>query len=709
MFRLIGRSALLLGVGALLLMSSPQGDHGPDKVQISGAQGLTASLTATGSYRVSTLSPAWEFGGELGVPASNLKESSGHDGVGFFKEIDFEYHVDTERRGSIRAYSDQMIVLFSVSYAGAAQNIAPFPTLSSYPSTSAHLTFSGSFSAPSFVSYSNSGPWVLFDGSANTAILSPAANFMTAQTSWNSQSAIESGIVSSITTLPAGFTHSTLLVIEPGINPAFETWGHALTNLTGKVRLANDADLSLAQLGYWTDNGSSYYYYKNEHGMSTVQTLQAVKSDFDTQGISLGYMQLDSWFYPKGPQADWRDNAEGIYEYAADAALFPAGLSSFQKTLGLPLIAHARWIDPSSPYHREYEMSGNVVTDPLYWADRAKYLQEAGVVSYEQDWLGKNAQTELNLTDPDAFLTNMSAAMEHAGLTMQYCMGTPGHFLESTRFPNVTSVRTANDRLNPPRWINLLYTARLASALGLWPFADVFLSAEIDNLLVATLTAGPVGIGDAVGTIVKGNLLQAVRPDGVIVKPDVSLTPIDKSFLNSSVNPSAPVVASTYTDFDGYRVMYVFAFNRGTGTAPSLSYADLGVNGPAYAFDYFAGTGKLVDAGDPFPAPPVNAISYTIIAPVGLSGIAVLGDRAHFVSMGKKRILQFRDNGQVQISVSFAQGEHVRTIQGYAPAMPKVTRLHGVLGTISYDAVTRLFMINVGPATDLAATIQIGL
>jgi hypothetical protein len=79
------------------------------------------------------------------------------------------------------------------------------------------------------------------------------------------------------------------------------------------------------------------------------------------------------------------------------------------------------------------------------------------------------------------------------------------------------------------------------------------------------------------------------------------------------------------------------------------------------------------------------------------------------LNLGKKRIPQFSDTGQVRISVSFAQGEHVRTIQGYAPAMPKVTRLHGVLGIISYDLVTRLFMINVGPAADLSATIQIGL
>jgi hypothetical protein len=44
MFVMIGRSALLVGVGALLLLGSPHYPHGPDKVQISGAQRLTAAV-----------------------------------------------------------------------------------------------------------------------------------------------------------------------------------------------------------------------------------------------------------------------------------------------------------------------------------------------------------------------------------------------------------------------------------------------------------------------------------------------------------------------------------------------------------------------------------------------------------------------------------------------------------------------------------------
>ena len=47
----------------------------------------------------------------------------------------------------------------------------------------------------------------------------------------------------------------------------------------------------LNKIGYWTDNGASYYY-RMAGSMNYEQTLAAVKGDFDKAGISLGYMQV---------------------------------------------------------------------------------------------------------------------------------------------------------------------------------------------------------------------------------------------------------------------------------------------------------------------------------------------------------------------------------------------------------------------------------
>ena len=99
---------------------------------------------------------------------------------------------------------------------------------------------------------------------------------MTASTVWGPNGELSSGISPDIATLPPGFEHRTLLVVEKGINRAFETWGQALTALGGKTRPANDADVSLNKIGYWTDNGAAYYYHMAD-SMTYEQTLGAVK------------------------------------------------------------------------------------------------------------------------------------------------------------------------------------------------------------------------------------------------------------------------------------------------------------------------------------------------------------------------------------------------------------------------------------------------
>jgi hypothetical protein len=525
---------------------------------IQGARGLTVSVDPSGSYDVTFAAPAWRFGGEIGLPLANLRVSNGSDGIGAYAEIAFDYALDTTRHAGIRAYQDRPAVLFSVEYQDAAVNAAPFPVLTRFPDLPYRLSFSGAFSIPIFGGLAEEGPWAFFDDNANAFLISPATNFLTAGSRRGPAGEIVTGISPQIANLPAGFRHQTLLVATNGINAAFEEWGLALTDLSGKTRPPNNSGPILNQVGYWTDNGGTYYYHM-EPGMSYWDTLLAVKADFDRHSIPLGYMQLDSWFYPKGPAAQWQNGAGGIYDYYAAPDLFSPSLQVFQQTLGIPLITHARWLDDSSPIRQQYKVSGNVATDPAYWDRVAGYLAGSGVVTYEQDWLGANAHTDFNLIDPYAFLDNMAAAMNQLGLSMQYCMGTPGDFLQSAHYNNLTTARASGDRFDRTNWTWFLYSSRLASAVGIWPFTDVFMSAETDNLLLATLSAGPVGVGDRIGAVHTENLLRAVRGDGVIVKPDVPIVPLDQSFRNDARGLKEPIVASTYTDFGGLRAWYVFA------------------------------------------------------------------------------------------------------------------------------------------------------
>ena len=607
-------------------------------VTLVGVNNIQVTVDPSGAYSVTVPDLAWNFSGNIGVALTNLQTGSSADALGGYSEISFDFQIGVARHASIRSYRDHPDVLFTVSCPSSdAANTFAFPSFTQYPRNFDHLTFSGIFAPPSFWAYAVDSPWIFFDSSGKSFILSPAANFMTASTAWGPNGELASGISPDISTLPRGFEHRTLLVVEKGINRAFDTWGHALTALGGKTRPANDADASLNKIGYWTDNGASYYYHM-AGSMNYEQTLAAVKGDFDKAGIKLGYMQLDSWFYPKGSGSEWTNNGAGIYRYEAAAPPFMAGLSRFQQNLGVPLITHARWIDPSSPYRTLYKMSGNVVTDPAYWETVATYLSNSGVATFEQDWLADKAHTDFNLTDGDAFLDNMAASMDRRHLTMQYCMASARHFLQSSKYSNLTTIRTSGDHLQRDRWTDFLYASRLGSALGAWPFTDNFISTETSQLLLATLSAGPLGIGDPIGSINGANLLHAVRRDGVIVKPDVPLTPTDASYSSMAHSTDTPQIAYTWSDFGELRTNYVFAFTQGKNALAKISPSDFGISGPVYAYDYFAGTGQLMDPADVVQKQISGDALYLVMAPVGPSGIAVLGDVDQFVTMGKKRI-----------------------------------------------------------------------
>jgi hypothetical protein len=670
------------------------------------ASGIVASLDSCGAYQIGVPSFAWTFGGNLGQTPTNILVNTGTDDVGAYSEIDFNYSQGGQRTGGIRVYQSELTVLFKINYVQAAINSSPFPTLDTYPQHFQHLAYQGIFGLFTFTSLASDSPWVFFDSSGNTFVLSPASDFMVASTVQGTGGSISSGISSQITSLPAGFTYQTLLVMGKGIESTYETWGQAMTKLQGKVRPTNDADPSLKYLGYWTDHGATYYYKFDSTQGSYEQTLLGVRDNFLQQGLKLGYMQLDSWFYPKGAAADWQADA-GIYEYVAASVLFPDGLKTFQQRLGVPLLTHARWIDPASPYRQTYKMSGNVVIDPLYWSSIGGYLHDAGVSVYEQDWLATKAQANFNLTDPKAFMDDMAAAMAAEGLNMQYCMPLPHHYLQSSLYSNITTIRTSNDIFQQSNWDQFLYGSQLAGALGVWPWSDVFMSSQTNNLLLSTLSAGPVGVGDPIGALNANNLLLAVRVDGIIVKPDVPLVPLDQTIINDSAGLTHPMVASTSTNFGAITAHYVAGYNRTSDLKLALSPSALGMTQPAYIYNYFTKAGKIVQPQDTFSDTIANGIAYYIVMPVGPSGMAFLGDTGHYVSLGKKRISALTDNGAIAASIAFASAESARSVFGYSPGKPVITAIHGSVGTVSYTNSTGLFYVSVMPGGDASATIQI--
>jgi hypothetical protein len=336
-------------------------------------------------------------------------------------------------------------------------------------------------------------------------------------------------------------------------------------------------------------------------------------------------------------------------------------------------------------------------------------LRDWGVFGYEQDWLDEWATAAYNLDDQNAFVDNMARMSDMFGLSMQYCMATPRHFLQSTKYGNLTTIRVSEDVFTRDKWDQFFYSSRLASALGVYPFTDVFGSKEKVSTLIATLSAGIVGVGDRLGELNAENLFYAVRPDGIIVKPDVPAVPTDESILNDAHNAGEPLVSYTYTDHGPMRALYIFAHPRTDDRTFTFTPAELGLTGDVYVYNWFADRGRRIHGDERWAQTIHGDPSYLVAVPVGKSGIAFVGDAGKFVPLGKKRVSELSDDGVLNATLDFAPTEHSITVHGWAPSMPFVTATEGHVGKVSFDDATGRFHVEVFPAESGTAHILASL
>ena len=678
--------------------------------------GISASLTATGgNYVISCTRPAWTFSGTLSRTLANVTTVTDRDSLGDFEELRFDYEQTVPMHGGIRVYQRLPLVLFTKTFgAAAAGQGTKFPSFSSYPKGLHVQGYAKRWGTYQFAmsDIENTSPAVFFDDSRNAFIISPASCFMDAEMTY-AGSSITSGLQSYCANFPVGYTYTTALVVQPGINGAFDTWGNALTTLNGKIRPANDADVALEKCGYWTDNKATYYYsYDQSRGYEG--TLLAVKKGFDDANIGLGYLQLDSWWYPKGPEKSWEkgtgssDFANGCWEYRAHPELFPDGLADFKKRLGIPLVTHGRWFSNTSPYLSRYEnsytSSYGAVTDSGFWDETiGGYLKESGVAVYEQDWLDNFAKPKYALGLGDEFMTNMARGMAKHDITLQYCMVVPRHYLQASKYSNVTTMRISQDGFDLTDRDQIFYLSRVARSVGTYPWTDGFSSGDLSKLTVAVLTAGVVGFIDKIGGQNNGNILKAVRRDGVIIKPDVPITPTDETYVSHAASggngSTAPMVGVTYTDFGDTRTQYVFAYNRSGSSSFTFHPDRYGLSGTAvYAYDYRKGSGAVLSEGTTLDG-STSDWSYYIIAPIGASGIAFLGDKGKIASCGSKRITSLSNSAnQVSTVVAIEPKETSVTLFGYANERPTaIAGENGSPGTLDYSTSSRLWSVAVQP------------
>ena len=307
--------------------------------------GLSVSVDENGSYAVSSQPFGWAYAGQLPGEASNITTSRDADALGNYQQISFAWQEDGRpMTGWFRLHGNVVLCAETCTQA-ADKPPGAFPAFTRLPANLHQFSYAQSvFAPPKFSAANCSTPWLFFDDQFHSLILSPASHFMVAQMQGDGKQLAASGLNPGLTGLPAGFNQQTLLVFGTGINLTWQAWGRTMTDLAVVQRPPYDADIVSKYLGYWTDNGATYYYNYNTN-LGYAGTLLALAKHYQEQKIPIHYLQLDSWWYyksftdadgkvgrtksPKLPEGEW-NRYGGLLDYTAHKFLFPDGLAAFQ-------------------------------------------------------------------------------------------------------------------------------------------------------------------------------------------------------------------------------------------------------------------------------------------------------------------------------------------------------------------------------------------
>jgi len=289
-------------------------------------------------------------------------------------------------------------------------------------------------------------------------------------------------------------------------------------------------------------------------------------------------------------------------------------------------------------------------------------------------------------------------AARDRGITLQWCMGTPADFAQTTTLTQVTSVRTSGDHgyiaSAGQLWAWFCTTSALARSLDLMPFKDVFRAdpdvtgqnGEPEGLLAA-LSTGPVGVGDRVGRMDAALALRTCRADGLLVKPHTAVAATDESMLSGPAFTSTLLVAECQSVHPAGRWTYAVAMHANPGGEPisgeiclaslrrpedggaSQTNRERRSAGDVVAWDWRNGTASRLGPDATIPVSlGREGWAFHILAPVLGSGLAVIGDVTKFVTAGDARIEIAEAPTGVHLVVKGA-GEAV-TVTGWAEVAP---------------------------------------
>eukprot|EP01084_Bolivina_argentea_P143823 252503_1 len=450
-----------------------------------------------------------------------------------------------------------------------------------------------------------SGPLAIFDTEMNNCIIisslsNPMAMNEEVIVNKNIKQ-IQWGLQGNINNVNKGFETSFIMSVTKnkgnGLNKGMNEWGDRMLKYFG-IKERNDCykkDYTLNWLGYLTDNGAYYYYY-TEAGKNYQDTIIDIKKYHDEQNITTRWIMLDSWWYYQGIN-------RGTTNWTARPDIFPNGMKFIYDNTGWKVQAHQRYFALDNIYANNIPNQTNKETIGLFpftWSDHEAlpltysfydYLfnttLEWGVVSIEQDWLLNISMTPLILNSTSfgmQWLLNMDSALNKYDYTLKMDSGVPRHLLASVQLITATqgnaNMDYHQDKIH--QW-KLGISSILFKSLGLGPMKDTFWSTsnypdsgpytngtqELYPRLqsvVSSLSNGGVLPGDKINYANGTLIMKCCNSNGLLLRPDVSATMIDKFFLyksnllNDNENYKGGEIWSSYSQINiaEYRYIYVF-------------------------------------------------------------------------------------------------------------------------------------------------------
>ena len=705
-------------------------------MHLTAADGLSVDVAADGTVTVGLDGEDWFGPGRPSLPAGVGVPVTAVDQLGTATLVAV---VNSDVRCSVRAYEDRPLLVFrceatteltDITTGAFDQPSVAWPTFT--PANRAegaapHDLRALVFQHCEFALPSNAGPsldgWFLLPhrpptgwpllltrGDGRTLLVAPLAAFHEQIIGLNGGT-LRCGWHGDLETVPAGFTTDLAVLAADGPRAALDAWGRMLLDTAGTVRPGRWPDAVGSRPSYWTDNGAAYWY-KTEPGHDVAGSIVAAVDDLRAKGIPIGAVQLDSWFYPHTElrpldTEEWVVPPSALMTWDVRPDVLPDGIVALRERLhDLPLVAHIRHLSAHAPIASETP----TWTDGEYAAPSTpeayeRWLDQCvawGVETFEHDWLVEVFFGVRAMRSEPGRATRWQEGIDTAardrGVTLQWCMGTPADFAQTTNLTQVTSVRTSGDHgyiaTAGQLWAWFCTTNALARSLDLMPFKDVFRAdPEVagpngePEALLSALSTGPVGLGDRVGRMDPALALRTCRADGLLVKPHSAIAATDESLLSGPAFSSSLLVAECASEHPAGHWTYVVAMHANPGDEPISGEIRLepltrrertaGVGaGPArssaagvVAWDWRNGAATRLapDAAVPVTLGREGWVFY-VLAPVLFSGLAVIGDVTKFVTAGDARIEVSETSTGVRVVVKGA-GERV-TVTGWADVAP---------------------------------------